>query len=34
MKEVLYETLVTGDSGRADAAAVTRFLDPFHFIQG
>ena len=34
MKDVLYETLVTGKSGRADAASVTRFLDSFHFIQG
>ena len=34
MKEVLYETLVTSSSGRADAAAVTRFLDSFHFIEG
>ena len=34
MKDVLYETLVTGNSGRVDAASVTRFLDSFHFIQG
>jgi len=34
MKDVLYETLVTGKSGRADAASVTRFLDSFHFVQG
>lgn len=34
MKEVLYETLVSGDAGRADAASVRRFLDSFHFIQG
>ena len=34
MKDVLYETLVTGNSGRADAASVTRFLDSFHFIEG
>ena len=34
MKDVLYETLVSGNSGRVDAASVTRFLDSFHFIQG
>ena len=34
MKDVLYETLVSGNSGRADAASVTRFLDSFHFIDG
>jgi hypothetical protein len=34
MKEVLYETLVSGKAGRADAASVTRFLDSFHFVQG
>ena len=34
MKDVLYETLVTGKAGRVDAASVTRFLDSFHFIQG
>jgi hypothetical protein len=34
MKDVLYETLVSGKSGRADAASVTRFLDSFHFIEG
>jgi hypothetical protein len=34
MKDVLYETLVSGDSGRVDAASATRFLNSFHFIQG
>jgi hypothetical protein len=33
-KDVLYETLAAGNSGRAEAASVTRFLDSFHFIQG
>jgi hypothetical protein len=34
MKDVLYETLVTSTSGRANAASATRFLDSFHFIEG
>jgi hypothetical protein len=34
MKDVLYETLVSGNPGRADAASATRFLDSFHFIEG
>ena len=34
MKDVLYETLVSGEPGRVNAASVTRFLDSFHFIEG
>jgi hypothetical protein len=34
MKDVLYETLVTGTPGRVQGASVTRFLDSFHFIEG
>jgi hypothetical protein len=33
MKDVLYQTLVTGNPG-SDQAAATRFLDSFHFVEG
>ena len=34
LKDVLYETLVTGNPGHDGAASVTRFLDSFHFVAG